>query len=74
MDWEHFQLIQDKQINLKTRLKSPYDIDDAMNSFTTSTQTGAWSSSTPIPPKSTNQNLPTYVRHVIAIERRARAI
>ncbi|KAF0705838.1 Uncharacterized protein FWK35_00035216, partial [Aphis craccivora] len=44
MDWEHFQLILDKQINLKTRLKPPSDIDDAINSFTTSIQTAAWSS------------------------------
>jgi len=72
MYWEHFQFIQDKQINLKTRLKSPYDIDDANNSSTTLIQTAAWLSSTPIPPKSTNQNLLTYVRHVIAIKCRAR--
>lgn len=74
MYWEQFQLTLDKQINLKTHLKSPYDIDDAINSFTTAIQTAAWSSSTPNPLKSTNQNLPTYDRHIIAIKRRARAI
>jgi len=74
MDWEHFQLTLDEQINLKTRLKSPSDIDDAINSFTASIQTVAWSSSSPVPPKFTKQNFPTYVRHLIATKRRATII
>lgn len=74
MNWEHFKLTLNKQINLKARLKSPSDIDDAVNSFTTSIQTASWSSSTPIPPKCTKPNFPLHVRHLITTKRRARAV
>jgi len=45
MDWEAFRTQLVNHIDLKTRLKSRQDIDDAVNNLTTSIQQAAWSSS-----------------------------
>jgi len=74
MDWEMFRQSLNNKINLKISLKSPNDLDKAANYLTISIQEAAWSSSFPIPPKTSQTNLPLYVRSLIIEKRRARTI
>ena len=73
MNWKKFQDDIQKQINLKTKLKSPDDIEDAVENLTSLIQNSAWNASTPIPAKPQSLNLPSYVRELIVQKRRARA-
>ncbi|VVC34751.1 Reverse transcriptase domain [Cinara cedri] len=74
MNWKKFEDDIQKQINLKTKLKSPEDIEDAIENLTSLIQHSAWNASTPIPAKPKSLNLPSYVRDLIVQKRRARAV
>ncbi|KAL4103315.1 hypothetical protein QTP88_018692 [Uroleucon formosanum] len=75
MDWEAFRTQLVNHIDLKTRLKSTQDIDDAVHTLTTSIQQAAWSSSTiPNPLNKPTSDLPHFVRTLISEKRKARAV
>jgi len=75
MHWEKFQSTLINSTNLKTRLKTEYDIDDAVNTLTKSIQTAAWNSCTPKPTSNLeNYSIPLHIRSLIVQKRRARAI
>lgn len=75
MDWGKFREIIEQKVVLKTRLKHPNDIEDAIQYFTEIIQSAAWSSSTQISPRSQNSfPIPIHIRELIAKKRRARAI
>jgi len=71
MDWDKFRSTLENQTNLKVSLKSPDDIDEAVNILTKLIQESAWSCSTPFPPIN-NRNLPLQIRLLISEKRRAR--
>ncbi|KAL4148913.1 hypothetical protein QTP88_003052 [Uroleucon formosanum] len=73
MDWVIFRSSLENKINLNISLKSPNDIDEAVNFLTKSIQETAWSCSSPPTPKSTTKNLSLYTRSLIAEKRRAQA-
>lgn len=73
MNWKKCQDDLQKQINLKTKLKTPADIENTVEKLTTLIQSSAWNASTPIPPKPQSVNLPSYARDLIVQKRRARA-
>lgn len=74
MNWNMFQTNLTNQIDLKIRLKTETDIDEAVNNLTTSIQSAAWSSCTPNPTPNQNQfKIPSHIRHLIVQKRRARA-
>uniref|UniRef100_A0A2S2PXP7 Putative RNA-directed DNA polymerase n=1 Tax=Sipha flava TaxID=143950 RepID=A0A2S2PXP7_9HEMI len=73
IDWVTFRSSLENKINLNISLKSPNDIDKAVNFLTKSIQETAWSCSSPPTPKSTTKNLPLYTRSLIAEKRKARA-
>lgn len=73
MNWKKFQDNVQKQINLKIKLKSSEDIEDAVENLTSLIQNSAWNASTPIAAKPQSHNLPSYVRDLIVQKRRARA-
>jgi hypothetical protein len=66
IDWVTFRSSLENKINLNISLKSPNDIDEAVNFLTKSIQETAWSCSSPPTPKSTTKNLPLYTRSLIA--------
>jgi len=49
MNWEKFCATIDQKINLKTCLKSPNYIEDAVLNFTENIQSAAWNSSVTTP-------------------------
>ncbi|VVC42106.1 Endonuclease/exonuclease/phosphatase [Cinara cedri] len=74
MNWDMFQSILINQINLKTRLKTDTDIDEAVDNLTTSIQSAAWCSCSPISTSSQNQyKIPIHIGQIIVQKRRARA-
>jgi len=73
MDWENFKLSLDNHINLKVKLKTTDDIDDAIIQLTKSIQNSVWSSSSPLPTKNHVRNLPLHIRVLIAEKRTARS-
>ncbi|VVC44231.1 Reverse transcriptase domain [Cinara cedri] len=74
MDWETFKFSLENKINLKVSLKSPNDIDEAVNFLTKSIQETTWSCSSPIPPNTNTINIPLHIRLLISEKRRARTI
>lgn len=65
----------DRNINLKTSLKTTQEIDDAINNFTNVIQTAAWEASTSHRQHFKHpSSIPEYIRILIAIKRRARAL
>jgi len=54
MDWEKFREIIEQKVELKTRLKHPNDIEDAVQHFTETIQSAACGSSTQTSPKIQN--------------------
>jgi hypothetical protein len=70
MNWDQFCESIDQNINLKT----PNDIDDAVQKFTEIIQTAAWKSLL-MPPKCQANSLtvPTHIRELITQKRHARA-
>lgn len=76
MNWEKFRDNLDQNIDLKTRLKSPEDIEIAVQNLTNLIQSAAWNSSIKKTPKkhSKPSSIPTFTREPIAQKRRARAL
>jgi hypothetical protein len=72
-DWTSLQRHLESTVNLNLRMKSPEDIDDAVQHFTRVVQDAAWKST----PQSrqtetTTTDTPLYIRQLIAEKRRAR--
>ncbi|KAL4103929.1 hypothetical protein QTP88_019246 [Uroleucon formosanum] len=75
IDWDKFSTILSEKTCLKLRLKTPSDIDDAVNLLTTNIQTSVWNSAKPVPLHvKPSPHLPSYIRTLIAQKRRARVI
>jgi hypothetical protein len=73
INWDTFQLSLSNQIDLKIRLKTNNDIDEAVYNLTTSIQSAAWSSCTPKPvPNQNYHTMPSHIRNLIVQKRRAR--
>uniref|UniRef100_A0A2S2PCN4 Putative RNA-directed DNA polymerase n=1 Tax=Schizaphis graminum TaxID=13262 RepID=A0A2S2PCN4_SCHGA len=73
MDWITFRSSLENKINLNISLKSPNDIDEAVNFLTKSIQETAWSCSSPPTSINTTKNLPLFTRSLIVEKRKARA-
>ena len=74
-DWDKFSTILSEKTCLKLRLKTPSDIDDAVNLLTTNIQTSVWDSAKPVPLHvKPPPHLPSYIRTLISQKRRARVI
>jgi len=74
-DWNKFSTIISEKTCLKFRLKTPSDIDDAVNLLTTNIQTSVWDSAKLLPSHvMPSHHLPAYIRTLISQERRARVI
>ncbi|KAL4111862.1 hypothetical protein QTP88_015739 [Uroleucon formosanum] len=75
IDWDKFSTILSEKTCLKLRLKTPSDIDDAVNLLTTNIQTSVWNSAKPVPLHvKPSPHLPSYIRTLIAQKHRARVI
>jgi len=73
INWDTFQSSLPNQIDLKTRLKTNNDIDEAVYNLTTSIQSAAWSSCTPNPtPNQNYHTMPSHIRNLIVQKIRAR--
>ncbi|KAL4084132.1 hypothetical protein QTP88_027967 [Uroleucon formosanum] len=71
-----FQNIINEQVNLKVRLKSNFDIDEAVNNLTTLIQSAAWAATKLDKPPHTYSNfqlVPEQIQSLIVEKRRARA-
>ena len=74
MDWEKFHEIIEQKVELKTRLKHPSDIEDAVQNFTETILAAAWGSTIKTSPRSQNSfSIPIHIRELITKKRRARA-
>ncbi|KAL4141964.1 hypothetical protein QTP88_004500 [Uroleucon formosanum] len=69
-----FHNIVDQQIKLNVKLKTPDDIDLAVNNLTQLIQSSAWSSSIKCHPSTHLPQIPEYTRSIIVEKRRARAL
>ncbi|KAF0704581.1 Reverse transcriptase domain-containing protein, partial [Aphis craccivora] len=73
IDWNKFSTILSEKTCLKLCLKTPSDIDDAVNLLTTNIQTSVWDSAKPVPLHvKPPPHLPSYIRTLISQKRRAR--
>ncbi|KAL1130676.1 hypothetical protein AAG570_011918 [Ranatra chinensis] len=74
-DWNTFAQSLDSAINLGVSLKTPEDLDGAVQEFTLAVQWAARNSSQPSNPKpmSHSFNLPQHIRLLITYKRRARS-
>lgn len=68
MNWEKFRDNLDQNIDLKTRLKTPEDIEIATQNLTNLIQSAAWNSSIKKPPKKHSNpfSIPAFTRELIA--------
>lgn len=73
-NWNKFRDIISRKTILNIKLKSPTDIDNAINKLTNDIQTAAKESSTPRPNKNAPSNLTPELRQLLAEKRRARSI
>lgn len=69
-----FHNLVDQQIKLNVKLKTPDDIDLAVNNLTQLIQSSAWSSSIKCHPSTHLPQIPEYTRSIIVEKRRARAL
>lgn len=72
-NWEHFRSILQQNINLKLPLKTPLELEAAVEHFTKQIQNAAWNATTPR--KYTRQYgpvYPQYIKELIQEKRRAR--
>jgi len=70
-----FHDLVDKNINLKVSLKSPQEIEEAINNLTNVIQSAAWASgSTKIQYPNAAPSVPEHIRILISNKRRARAV
>ncbi|KAL1110565.1 hypothetical protein AAG570_008093 [Ranatra chinensis] len=74
-DWNYFAQSLDSVIDLRVPLKTPEDLDEAVQEFTLAVQRTARTSSQPPTPKYNTQsiNLPQHIRLLITHKRRARS-
>ncbi|KAL1129575.1 hypothetical protein AAG570_012520 [Ranatra chinensis] len=74
-DWNYFAQSLDLVIDLRVPLKTPEDLDEAVQEFTLAVQRTARTSSQPPTPKYNTQsiNLPQHIRLLITHKRRARS-
>jgi len=74
-DWNSFQRYLEENTNLNIRLKSPADLDQAAQYFTTLVQKAAWFS-IPATEQQTDfvPNTPLHIRQLVAAKRRARRV
>ena len=75
-NWSKFQVLLDSKIDLHVKLKTPDDIDSAVQHITEMIQQSAWESSEPRRPNPLNTfpfYLPQQIRLLITAKRRARA-
>lgn len=74
-DWNRFRGIFDNSTSLKIPLKSPDDIDEAVEQFNISIQNAAWKATIPLPKKPPKEvNYPIQVKQKIAEKRRLRRV
>lgn len=69
-----FHNLVDQQIRLNVKLKTPADIDLAINNLTKLMQSAAWSSTRKLQPATHHPLIPEYIRSIIVEKRRARAL
>jgi hypothetical protein len=69
-----FHNLVDQQIHLNVKLKTPEDIDLAVNNLTKLIQSAAWSSTRKLQPATHHPLIPEYIRSIIVEKRRARAL
>ncbi|KAL1116951.1 hypothetical protein AAG570_004279 [Ranatra chinensis] len=74
-DWNYFAQSLDSVIDLRVPLKTPEDLDEAVQEFTLAVQRTARTSSQPPTPKYNTKsiNLPQHIRLLITHKRRARS-
>lgn len=72
-NWTKFREIINSKINLNISLKTPNEVEDAVQNFTKSIQSAAWNSSTIQNDLANSHSTPTHVRELITQKRRARA-
>jgi len=72
-NWTKFREIINSKINLNISLKTPNEVEDAVQNFTESIQSAAWNSSTIQNYHANSHSTPTHVRELITQKRRARA-
>jgi hypothetical protein len=72
-NWIKFRKIIDQKINLNINLKTPNEIDDAVQNFTDFIQSVAWNSTTLHSYHKNYFSIPTHIRELITLKRRARA-
>lgn len=74
-NWKYFRQLFDQNVSLKVSLKSPEDIDEAVELFNLSIQNAAWKSTPYLQAKcDTHINYPVYIKQKIAVKRRLRRI
>jgi hypothetical protein len=71
-NWIKFRKIIDQKINLNISLKTPDKIDDAVQNFIEAIQSAAWNSTTSNCYHKNYFSIPTYIRELITLKRRAR--
>ncbi|KAL4153965.1 hypothetical protein QTP88_001798 [Uroleucon formosanum] len=71
---QQFHDLVNAEIQLNIKLKTPEDIDLAVNNLTNIIQRAAWSATNTNPPPATLDSLPMYIRTKISGKRRARAL
>jgi predicted house-cleaning noncanonical NTP pyrophosphatase (MazG superfamily) len=73
-NWDLFRTNMVKNLNKKITLKTPSDVENAVEYFTTSVQSAAWNSSDPPKMRQNNNSLsyPLMIRELIQEKRRAR--
>jgi hypothetical protein len=67
-DWINFNISLSGKFDLKTRLKTINDIDNAVNLLTHTIQSSIWESSKLLPYKKSLDNLPIYIRTLISVK------
>jgi len=73
VDWESFRNFLDNTLNLRTKLKTRDDLDEAVQLLTTTIQQAVWTSTTDTKhSRRTDTTLPTDIRRLISMKRRAR--
>ncbi|CAK1540384.1 unnamed protein product [Leptosia nina] len=73
-DWDSLREYVDEAINLKVKLKTAEDIDQALKHFTNLVQEACWRMTPVLDSSRYNTNLPLYIKDKIIEKRRLRRI
>lgn len=74
-DWNYFKKLINEKINLKVRLKTEYDLEDAVNHINTVIQNSAWEATPRAPGNFVSpSNCPIQIKKLIAEKRKLRRI